>query len=139
MSDVPKVAASVIQLDSTSNPTPRKPYTGNGRPFVKGDPRINRKGRPKNFDQLRAEAVRIAHEVLPNSELTVIQSILRNWAKSNEPILQKLFVEIGFGKVPDKIDINALDTRTILILKHAHEMSDEDRQRIPSAITHGAN
>lgn len=32
-------------------------------PFVKGDPRINRKGRPKGFDQLRALAQQIAAEV----------------------------------------------------------------------------
>lgn len=31
--------------------------------FVKSDPRINRKGRPKSFDGLRALAQEIAHEV----------------------------------------------------------------------------
>lgn len=31
-----------------------------GKGFVKGDPRINRKGRPKSFDALRARAIEIS-------------------------------------------------------------------------------
>ena len=38
------------------------------KPFVKGDPRINRKGRPKSFDALRSLAQEIAHEAAKKSK-----------------------------------------------------------------------
>lgn len=84
-----------------------------GKPFTKGDPRINRKGRPKSFDALRELAQEIAHEKARNSDgnvitvdghaVTVAEAIMRKWASSNNPQLQKAFVEIAFGKVPDTV------------------------------------
>ena len=56
------------------------------KPFVKGDPRINRKGRPKSFDQLRSLAQQIAHEVakaggepviIDGHSVTVAEAIMR--------------------------------------------------------------
>ena len=91
--------------------------TGNsakkGKPFTKGDPRINRNGRPKSFDALRALAQEIAHEKAKNSDgkvivhdghaVTVAEAIMRKWASSNNPQLQRAFIEIAFGKVPDTV------------------------------------
>ena len=87
----------------------RKP----GGKFVKGDPRINRNGRPKSFDALRALAQEIAHEKAKNSDgkvivhdghaVTVAEAIMRKWASSNNPQLQRAFIEIAFGKVPDTV------------------------------------
>ena len=87
----------------------RKP----GGKFVKGDPRINRNGRPKSFDALRALAQEIAHEKAKNSDgkvivhdghaVTVAEAIMRKWASSSNPQLQKAFIEIAFGKVPDTV------------------------------------
>jgi hypothetical protein len=84
-----------------------------GKPFTKGDPRINRKGRPKSFDALRELAQEIAHEKAKNSDgkvivhdghaVTVAEAIMRKWASSSNPQLQKAFVEIAFGKVPDTV------------------------------------
>ena len=81
-----------------------------GKGFVKGDPRINRKGRPKSFDALRELAQSIAHERITDVNghgATVAEMILRKWASSNNPILQRAFIEVAFGKVPDKLDISA--------------------------------
>ena len=86
--------------------------TNKGR-FVKGDPRINRKGRPKSFDGLRELAKQIAHEkaqsngvdlVISGHKVTVAEAILRSWAKSKNPKLQQAFIEVAFGKVPQRID-----------------------------------
>ena len=87
---------------------------GNGKPFSKGDPRINRKGRPKSFDTFRELALAIANEKVkvacekvglnpPTKEsenLKVAEFILRKWAFSSEPKLQVAFTEVAFGKVP---------------------------------------
>jgi hypothetical protein len=68
--------------------------------FTKGDPRINRKGRPKTFDKLRALAQAIATEDggqdKDGNTLTNVEFILRKMMKDDP----KLFVEIAYGKVP---------------------------------------
>jgi len=82
--------------------------------FTKGDPRINRKGRPRSFDALRALAQEIAHEealsggqpiVINGHKVTATEAILRQWATSKNPQLQRAFLEIAYGKVPDNLDI----------------------------------
>ena len=89
-----------------------------GKGFVKGDKRINRKGRPKTFDALRALAQEIAHEVIvqkDGTQLTVTQGILRKWAGSNDPRLQIQFMDIAFGKVPAPVEISGKDGKDIPI------------------------
>jgi hypothetical protein len=99
-----------------------------GRPFTKGDGRINRRGRPRSFDQFRALAQKIAGEKLVTpggSTLTVAEAILRSWAKSKEPQLQRAFIEFAFGKVPDKLETDMLQPKTILRLHYAHEFDQK--------------
>lgn len=91
----------------------------NLKPFVKGDPRINRKGRPKNFDGLRGLAKQIAHEVakttggqevvINGKKVTVTEMILRQWAQSKNPHLQQKFIEVAFGKTPDIVELGGRD------------------------------
>lgn len=91
--------------------------------FEKGagkDPRINRKGRPKTFDQLRKLAQSIAHEqahgkgedgqpgkpVIVNGHIaTVAEVILRQWVTSKDPRLVQAFIAYAFGKVPDDVNL----------------------------------
>ena len=84
--------------------------------FDKRKAAINRKGRPRSFDALRTLAQQIAHEaaqtggqplVINGHTVTVAEAILRQWATSKNPQLQRAFVEVAFGKVPDKIDITS--------------------------------
>lgn len=76
--------------------------------FVKGDKRINHKGRPRSFDALRELALQIGHEPLTigDKRLTVTEAILRQWAQSKNPRLQEAFIQIAYGKVPDNINLN---------------------------------
>lgn len=93
-----------------SNPNP-SPSTR----FTKGDSRIWKHGRPKSFDALRELAQQIAHEtaqaggndvVINGHKVTVSEAILRQWAMSKNPQLQRAFIEVAFGKVPDNINMN---------------------------------
>ena len=96
-----------------------------GKGFVKGDARINRKGRPKNFDAIRTIFQAVSHEQVKGKNgntLSVIESIARQWASSPEPVLQKAFVEYAYGKVPNNLETSSLENKPIFILRHAHEL-----------------
>lgn len=89
--------------------------TGKGG-FQERKHQIWRKGRPKSFDALRALAQQIAHEealsggapvVINGHVVTVAEAIMRSWAQSKNYQLQRGFIEIAFGKVPENIDITS--------------------------------
>lgn len=98
--------------------------TGRGQ-FKKGDPRINRKGKPRSFDAVRELAQSISHEVakaggnpvvVEGHTATVAEMILRQWASSKNPQLQKAFIELAFGKVPDKTEFSGKDGEQLKVL-----------------------
>lgn len=83
-----------------------------GRPFAKGDPRINRKGRIKTFCQFRQIAQEIASRTvttLDGRQIKKAEELLERWSNSDEPILQKAFAAYAFGNVPDKLETTGLD------------------------------
>lgn len=88
--------------------------------FVKGDPRINRKGRPRSFAALRKLAIKIATEGTPE-DVTTIEKILRDWSKSRVPSDRYRFVETAYGKIPDQLDITTGGDKIIVRL-----VKDED-------------
>lgn len=93
----------------TKKATAEKPSVAERKPgtFVKGDNRINRKGRPKSADQLRVLAKTVGFEMAVNEEgesilfngrpVTVIERIMLDWAYSKDSRKQMLFVQYGWG------------------------------------------
>lgn len=92
---------------------------GDNRPenkgqFKKGDPRINRKGRPRNFDALRELAQQIAHEVaqseggplvIDGHAVTVAEAIMRKWATSKDARLQQAFIKVAYGEDTQRMEL----------------------------------
>lgn len=93
--------------------------TRNSGTFQKGDARINRKGRPRSFDALRALGQQLANEDLTDRDgqpvivnghkLTRIEGIMRAWSSSKDPRLQMAFVEVAYGKVPNVTEVTGAE------------------------------
>ena len=97
-----------------------------GKGFVKGDPRVNRAGRPRTFDALRSLSVQLAHEPALDADgkpvigphgkaVTRAELILRDWANSGDFQKQAKFLEYAFGKIPDKLEFSGPDGEPALI------------------------
>lgn len=67
-----------------------------GKPFVKGDPRINPGGKVKSFDDLRTFLQEIAHEDVQSIDKQKIMR-LRELVLKLSP---KEYLEFAYGKVP---------------------------------------
>jgi len=98
--------------------------TGDNRPpnkgqFKKGDARINRKGRPRSFDALRELAQQIANEPIVSADgqtkMSRVEMVMRSWALSKNYQLQRAFIEIAYGKVPDELDIKSDGEKIVVI------------------------
>lgn len=79
--------------------------TQNLKPFQKGDPRINRNGRPKNADIMRQVAQDLCYEPIDLSTdmvaRTHLENIMRDWLTSNDLRKQRAVLEIAFAMVPE--------------------------------------
>jgi hypothetical protein len=93
-------------------------------PFVKGDARINRNGRPRTFDAWRKLSIEIMREPAKDKNgdpiyidghiATNAEMIARSWLK--DPKKQKDLVEAAFGKVPDVIDLKNTGDVTLRVI-----------------------
>ena len=118
-------------MDDSSNTTPKQPGGVTGKGFVKGDPRINRNGRPKSFDALQKLTIELAHEVATTKDgapvvradhrVTVVEAVLRQWLQSGNFQKQQAALQIAFGKVPDVTRHEGADGGPIeFIVKYAN-------------------
>jgi hypothetical protein len=101
------------------------------RPFKKNDPRINRSGKPRSFLEFRKLAQQIAAERVISASgdwVTRAEALLRKWEKSKNPQLQKAFIEYAFGPPPQKLETDALENKTHLVLYYAHEREAIERE-----------
>jgi len=97
-----------------------KKQRSRGKPFVKGDPRINKNGRPKSFDFIRELAQKIGAEIDPTIKKTNAEIVLRRLMKDDGA----KFIEVAYGKVPQPIEGN-LTGDLIIHVKLPKSISDE--------------
>ena len=67
--------------------------------FVKGDPRINRSGRPKNINLLREIFEARADKNIMRPDTNCIEAIADDWLNSSDYKKQRAALEIIFGKL----------------------------------------
>lgn len=78
------------------------------KPFTKGDPRINRKGRPKS-GQAFAEYVRQFMEAEDETKGTIVAEMMEvavKKARQGQYQFWEALVNRAYGKVPDKVEMN---------------------------------
>jgi hypothetical protein len=136
--NVPQIPSEGLSEEPPKEHIPYKNPRPNPGQFKKGDPRINRNGRPKSFDTLR----RLAQDklisratdkdgnpiVINGKPATVIEVLLQQMIESKNPNERKFLLEIAYGKVPDELQVTGKDGKTFKIdVALTGDYSDEDK------------
>ena len=104
------------------------------KPFTKGDPRINRNGRPKNSDQLKALGMSLLHEpardkdgkpvVIDGHVATNLEMVLRRMMadkKQSSDLLDRVF-----GKPPSVTQVEGSDGGPVkLVVEYVNKRADD--------------
>jgi hypothetical protein len=102
------------------------PNPQNLKPFKKGDPRINRNGRPKSFDALRKLMQEQAGEIALDGNgqpildkngrpRTNAELFVEAWMKDRKQ--RKAFAEFAWGKPKEELDITSGGKTIRVVLK----------------------
>jgi len=110
--------------------------TQNLKPFQKGDPRINRLGRPRKSDliaelakSLLEEPVETGHE---SQTITRLESILREWLESGSFQKKLAVIQYAYGKIPLESDS---EDRDVQIVVNWGNSVDAYEEYLPSTTT----
>jgi hypothetical protein len=101
-------------------PSGRPEIAKEGKPFKKGDERINRKGRPKLPDLKEAMAKLLAEEKDGKTALDAILAALRAKAAKGDVRAAQELLDRGFGRSKQTIEHSgiAFENVEIIIKKH---------------------
>lgn len=98
---------------ASSNTADKQRQEPPGKPFVKGDPRINRKGRPKSADALKSLIQSILHEaatkgadgeqiIIDGHVATNLEMMIRSMMKNPRHV--EALLDRAYGKVPQALE-----------------------------------
>lgn len=101
---------NIAEAGKSTRFKPNNPETG------EKDPRINRNGRPKSFDQLRSLFQDIASEeiTIQGKKYTRAQAI--GIAMSMDKKMMKEFLEFAYGKVPQAVTVEGSKDKPIKVI-----------------------
>ena len=109
--------------DSSSNTAGNSKKKVPGKPFTKADPRINRLGRPKSFDEARKAAVAMFDQKVvvemtsgplagKKVAMSRFEMLMMDWITSRNFQKQAKAIEVAYGKGADNVLMN-IDLNTL--------------------------
>jgi len=90
----------------------------NLKPFTKGDPRINRRGRPPKSDLIAQLAQSLLEEPIEfgseHQTITRLEAILREWLDSGNFQKKLAVIQYAYGRIPNEAAAEDRDIRIVV-------------------------